>query len=608
MYDETIIRSARRYKLKPIEFKHPFQDGVVANFTSSDPVSVVLTGTAGDGKTHLCRQVWKQLKGDDQDWAGDNPYLSLNFDYPKDPARALDDSGTTRKVTIHFIRDLSGWSPQQGSTWNPEQKKLLLKFSRSLFDPNFDEIFLIAANDGQLIDSWARLEETQHVLQERQAFEDLLVEDLNEIRGVRLKLFNLSRGSSVELFNEALNALLNHDGWQELLSGDPAENEVFGKNCPIRKNYELLKTQLVKTRLRNLIELCECNGFHTPIRQILILLSNAILGHPEVKDFLMVPGDVPKVIANGTVCKASLYNNIFGGNLPENRRTAITIFDYFDRFQIGNETTNRIDNILIFGEDDEQLKEYFQKFILSDTFYGVSKYYANAKKQYIEGSDEDETQKNEFIEFLKTQRRGLFFKIGLEEEEELRLWDLTVFKFAGEYLKCLVEPLKKKEPIKRGLYSKIIKGLNRIFSGMFVNSDRELILATSGNNSQAKICRILGSTISVAPNKGEKIVFQMLDGTNKVQIIFYFSANDFVEFPINLIRYEFLARVGGDEGALPSNFSRECYEDILSLKSQLLKKFRHLNPAIVRDRILEINTFSLNDQGLPEVHPIEVMM
>ena len=37
---------------------------------------------------------------------------------------------------------------------------------------------------------------------------------------------------------------------------------------------------------------------------------------------------------------------------------------------------------------------------------------------------------------------------------------------------------------------------------------------------------------------------------------------------LNLTRYEFLMRVG--DGALPGNFSRECYEDILAFKSALL--------------------------------------
>ena len=35
-----------------------------------------------------------------------------------------------------------------------------------------------------------------------------------------------------------------------------------------------------------------------------------------------------------------------------------------------------------------------------------------------------------------------------------------------------------------------------------------------------------------------------------------------VDFPLTLIRYEFLSRIAV-EGALPASFSKECYEDSL---------------------------------------------
>ncbi len=65
MYDETIQRTARRNGIAPLLFDHPALPEVVSSFdrTSTDPVTVILTGTAGDGKTHLCRCVWEQLGG-----------------------------------------------------------------------------------------------------------------------------------------------------------------------------------------------------------------------------------------------------------------------------------------------------------------------------------------------------------------------------------------------------------------------------------------------------------------------------------------------------------------------------------------------------------------
>ena len=39
---------------------------------------------------------------------------------------------------------------------------------------------------------------------------------------------------------------------------------------------------------------------------------------------------------------------------------------------------------------------------------------------------------------------------------------------------------------------------------------------------------------------------------------------------LNLRRYEYLVRIA--EGALPNSFSRECYEDIMACKTELLRR------------------------------------
>lgn len=612
MYDETIQRSARRQGIAPIEFTHPKETEIVNCFNqaTTDPASVILTGTAGDGKTHLCRQVWKALKGDDDEWASDSPYLTIKFHYPKDHMTwpESEDPSFYRAVKIHFIRDLSGWAPQQGAAWEPEKEELLQRFCHSLFRPDADEVFLIAGNDGQVIESFRRLKETEDVKQTRQVFEDLLVEDRQEQSGVRLKFFNLSRSGSAELFDRAMEAFLGHPGWQELTQGVPGENDVFGPKCPIRHNYELLKTPLVQARLRALLQLCDYNGLHVPIRQILLLLTNAVLGHPEVKDRLMVPGDVPKVIAAGTVSKASLYNNIFGGNLSETRRQAITIFDYLDRFQIGHETSNRVDNILIFGEGDENLGVYFDQLIAQDGFYGADSRFYAAKREYIEGTDESEDRAKEFLEMLVSQRRGLFFKIPKEAEAELGLWELTVFKFAGEYLDSVLGVLKCGGIVKRPILSRLVKGLNRIFTGMLVNSDRELFLATSGNYSQAKVSRILIERVSVDPSKGEKVVLRSDKINDRALFSVFFTPELFVDFNLTLIRYEFLSRIAL-EGALPASFSKECYEDLLAFKSQLIAAYakRQTQERTAAAPTIGLNLLSLTEQGMPDPRFVEVV-
>lgn len=611
MYDETISRSAKRSGVEPIIFVHPAQQQVLDCFSkaTTDPYSVILTGTAGDGKTHLCRQIWERFGGSMDAWASDDPYLNLTFDYPKDrltwPTKK--DPALYRRVTIHFIRDLSGWAPQQGLPWDPPKEKLLQRLCASLFNPDSDEVFLIAANDGQLIESWRRLSDTEYVIKTRKLFEDLLVEDRQQEKGVRLRMFNLSRWDSAKLFDRAYDAFINHIGWESCYKNTSDDDQAFGSMCPIRHNYELLKTPLVCSRLRSLVELCDHNGLHLPIRQILLLLSNAVLGHPDCKDHLMRPADVPKIIKDGTISRASIYNNLLGGNLSENRRQSITIFDYFDRFQLGYETSNRIDNILIFGEGDPKLSQHFTALMQADSFYGVDELFFAERNRYIEGEDDDFSDGKIFLEMLLSQRRGLFFKIPDKLTKDLRLWELTVFSFAGEYLSDVLETLRANTSVKRPILNRLIKGLNRIFTGMLINTERELLLATSGNYSQSRISRVLVERLSVEPRHGERI-FLFLDTSGRVTLNVSLSRTIQESLELNLVRYEFLSRVAS-EGALPASFSKECYEDILAFKSRLLaahEKRRKMENIPEEESGSGLRILNISDQGQPEDRFVEV--
>ena len=86
MYDETIHRAAKRANLSPITFEHPFEQRVLALFSpAARPISTILTGTAGDGKTHLCRRVWEMLTGETAGF--DDPYVHTTLTFATDESR-----------------------------------------------------------------------------------------------------------------------------------------------------------------------------------------------------------------------------------------------------------------------------------------------------------------------------------------------------------------------------------------------------------------------------------------------------------------------------------------------------------------------------------------
>lgn len=594
MYDETIRRSARRNKVHPLDFDHPAQEAVSAALVSPNPSSVILTGTAGDGKTHLCRGIWERLGGDEHAWATDAAYLTTTIQ-----------PGATSAMTIHVIRDLSAWVPLRDGEWSGEKIDLLTHFSESIWNRNPTNVFLVAANDGQLIETWRRLPDSECVIRTRELLETLLVEDRREIPGALVQCFNLSRGRSVEVFDRALDAFLAHEGWRECYAGSPADDEAFGPNCPIRRNFELLQQPLVRQRLRALFELCDHNNLHVPIRQILLLLSNAVLGHPDADDCLLRPSDVPTILRAGTRARASLYNNVFGGNLSETRRESLTIFDYLGRFRIGFETSNRIDNVLIFGDADETFRTYFDTLLGEDRFYGADESYRAAQRMYIEAGDEDDAAATTFLDLLVGQRRALFFKIPLVWEEDLKLWELTVFRYAGEYLDGIVGTLRTGGRVAGPILGRLVRGLNRIFVGMLVSGEREVFLATSLSYSNARVSRLLEERVSVAPRLGERVELVLRDGRPTLNIVL----GPDLQFPLSLhlIRYEFLSRVA--DGALPSSFSRECHEDLLAYKSQLLAGINRRRAAQGAEpaSTLAFHLLELDDNGVPTEQSVEVV-
>ena len=119
--------------------------------------------------------------------------------------------------------------------------------------------------------------------------------------------------------------------------------------------------------------------------------------------------------------------------MSNTKRESLEIFDYLGRFGIGHETTNRIDNILIFGSEDGALRKYFDVLIEPDTFYGSTEHFRAAQREYIETPGRSDRGSSCFCRDAgPMQRRGLFFKIpdelarGIEIMGSLGLYEAPV--------------------------------------------------------------------------------------------------------------------------------------------------------------------------------------
>lgn len=591
MYDETIQRTIKKKNINPVQIDSEHTETLISNFKSDVPNSVILTGTAGDGKTYHCREVWSALGGDMNEWSHDKKVKELILPNQK-------------KLSV--IKDLSELMD--------EERDVLYKFFNSVMDSESNEVFLIAANDGQLIEAWKYLEPDIHSETVKKCVEELLVNELHEKKGFNLLLFNLSQINAATLFRKIADVVLDHSGWEECNSCSLRDNLDYSNRCPIWENRKRLQgkedNKLIQSRMIDLLELCELNGVHLPIRQILLLVSNMLLGHPHAKDKLMNCTEVTKVLDLGLSAQASIYRNTFGENLSDRRRESTDVFSVLGRFGVGNETSNTLDNILIYGADDVELKPYYQELVLNDSYYGADDLFKAHQNDYLEGRFKDNDEEIKFLNSLKSQRQRLFFVIPNDKIDELKMWQLTTFRYSGEFLNEVFRQVKNGDKVSTQLISRLAQGLNRIFTGLLTKTYDEIILASSGSHSQAKVSRIFEESISVPKKRGESLTIK-INEKNKLVLAVTLSSNQevgSVELPLQLIRYEFLSRVA--EGALPGSFSRECYEDILGFKSRLLKKVDN-RKEIEQDESddesdLIFNIIRLNNEGKIEKRTVEV--
>ena len=296
----------------------------------------------------------------------------------------------------------------------------------------------------------------------------------------------------------------------------------------------------------------------------------AILGHPDGRDGLMTCGDVPKIVADDTAYKASIYRNVFGENLRPSKAEKTELFRKLNAFGIGAETSNRVDNLLVYGADDPAQADEYAALVLADPVYGATPAYSAAQRSYLEGAEDSE--RGAFLSALRAQRQRMFFTMPDAMVSRYDLWDLTVFRYAGIYLD-VADKISSKQSAPRAALAMLVRGLNRIFTGMLVQNQDELVLATSGSYSQSKRSPLLDELISVPRAGGEEVSLvadpgdrgfgvsvKLVRGSEIAPIYLALSPN----------RFEFLGRVA--EGALPSSFSVECHEDLLAFKARLLRE------------------------------------
>jgi hypothetical protein len=558
LFDEYVTGALGRAKVKPIELASPQLDAMRLRIESGEPGSILIAGTAGDGKTYHCRGLWSAFGGSAKDWAA---------------------SATIKRLTLPdgrtavFVKDLSEISDQR------QNDEALDDLESTVLGDNDSLVMFIAANHGQILE---RLRD-MGIRQDRIHPLRKPVQDVFLLAGAapeRLAIFDLSRTARRHSLEEVMSAVADHPEWEKCF-GCPSK--TGGRVCPIFENKERLLGKgddgRFTRRLGDLVEVSRHNGWHLPVRDLLALASNMVLGHKDAKEGLLSCSEVAKIQEGAKTERGSVYDNVFGANLPRRRANDRQVFRALAAFGIGEETTNGSDGLLVYGADDTKLSESFERLVKADPIYGATASYSAAQTRYLEGDEEARLDggATDFLSRLESQRRRLFFTLP-DGEPDYPHWGMTAFRFAGDYLD-LTAALVKKNPIDESVRARLAKGLNRVMTGLLIENFDKIFVASSGGFTQSRVS-VLCDTEAPARRSGGVGMQVKIDKHTERPLIDLALApgpSGSVTFNLSPVRFEFLCRVS--DGSLPGSFSNECLEDMLAFKAKLLRKAELIRAA-----------------------------
>lgn len=550
MFDEYVAGALGRAKVSPIALSTPMLQPMREHIASGRPGSILIAGTAGDGKTYHCRALWTSIGGDPRVWSAKGNIKE----------HRLEDG----RLAV-FIKDLSEFNGE-------ESDAPLARLENSVLGGDDTEIVILAANHGQVLDrlrDLGRRQGRKHPL--RKPLQEFFLQAGQEPE--RLAVFDLSRSVGRMALEEVVAAVARHVEWDNCAR---CSLKSAGKICPIYENRERLLgvgdgAQLGR-RLGDLVEIARLNGQHLPVRDLLALCANMILGHRDAKDGLMSCAEIAGIQEQGAVDRASVYGNAFGANLPRRRLADRPVFKAMASFGVGDETTNGADGLLVYGKDDVKLAPAFARLVGNDPVYGATPRLLSAQDKYLEGEEAARIDGGAagFMELLQEQRRRLFFTLP-PGEDGYPFWDMTVFRFAGEYLEMRAA-LQEKKAVAEIVRGRLVRGLNRVMTGLLIDNVDRIFVASSGGFTQSRVSVLCDTE---APSRrlngvGMAMKLDVKTGRPLLDVSLAQGAGNSVAFDLTPVRFEFLSRVA--EGALPGSFSNECLEDMLAFKAKLLRK------------------------------------
>jgi hypothetical protein len=399
------------------------------NFSGPAPVSVILTGYAGTGKTRLCRIAHELISG------------------TKKPLTSWDTVEIARNrggLEAHIVKDLSQLPDAEAAT-------LMQTLAQEVEGGGSRRIYLVAANEGKL----------------RNAMKDNPLRKLidAQLRGevtdtANVRVINLGRTTSSTYVPKLLGRMTDEAHWHDCGSCGAVGS------CILRYNRDQLARPETSQRVQMLYNIVEHQGTRITLRDTLIHLVYTLTGGLSCEDVQRESEQ-----AGSTLHYSAYYQNCWGSQPEGVEVNAASVVTHLQRIPVGENSVFEVDEFIIYGTPNVSgpaVEEHRSLFGDSVDLAGTR--FDNERLRYLYRAGEGQLADRFLQEWLTHCRRKVFFEWSNTEATDR----LLPFRSSGPYFALLNKTVFGGE--KDRILKTLVRALNCVFTGRFITESESLYL------------------------------------------------------------------------------------------------------------------------------------
>ncbi|MFW7382185.1 MAG: hypothetical protein ACOH5I_25515 [Oligoflexus sp.] len=545
--DEYVRKIASALRLdEPLEIKFPWQEEILQKFKDPNNLQVIiLTGTAGDGKTRLCREIYQEVCGtsfSEESWNSKSYFSNELSTIVKDFSELKDEKSKVIGELIEVLKN--GFATKQ---------------------------ILIAVNDGvfiEALDSYIDDANLADHKKEAKLLKEIVEDKINigisncEKQGL-INLINLSKLDAKENFKLIFKAILDNSGWNQC-------KDCIGSienSCPIYSKYQIFKSRAETIEnLANIILLLQLNNQHFTIRELLNLVSNTLVSSiPKSKKYRITDFEhsnsifTCKTISTiNEINKANIESSIevgfWGLNLGPQKSLSKRPYSEINKLRFGDTSSNYWDSQISKPEE---------------------RHFTIPIDEFLRGSEKSAIYSESSKTWMPTLRRSRMQLYAFCKDNDEKLFHLQKYPSYGIYKEKIYNQLTAKKMCSDlKVKTSIILALNRAFHGRFISDKAgELFIPEKGQ----------GSLVSTTVFHGEEIREKYitietlgndfsLSGARIEPIVKIFVDKQEVKVSLTVEVFDYLDQVS--KGAPPNTADPRIYKKLCILRSKLASMIR----------------------------------